>query len=92
MPPSPCSPGPVAQDAEGVGSVGTPREDEDPLPAVRSPDVGSACRLPRRVIPEAGQVSDHTSESPENRSVCPPLPDIPDRVPYGYRRPLSGHR
>ena len=41
MPPSPCSPGPVAQDAEGVGSVGTPREDEDPLPAVRGSDVGS---------------------------------------------------
>jgi hypothetical protein len=50
--------------ALGVGS------DEDAVALVGGSDVGSSYADPLRVIPDSGQVSEYTSESPENRSPC----------------------
>jgi hypothetical protein len=43
---------------------GRPSDDEDPGSLVRGADVGSADNLPRRVIPELGQVSEYGTECP----------------------------
>ena len=38
-------------------------EDEDPLPPVGRPNVGSSKARPARVIPERGQVAEYSAES-----------------------------
>ena len=63
-PPWPCAPAPFVSDVLGVGRS---REDEDPVAAVRRPDVRSAYATPPRVIPELGQVPENTSKCSQNR-------------------------
>lgn len=44
---------------------------EDPGPLVGRSNVGSVNSRPRRVIPDAGKVSEYTPERSENRSGWP---------------------
>lgn len=53
-------------DAAGVGHA--PRDDEESLSSVRSPDVGSANALPERIIPARGQVPENLSNSARQES------------------------
>ena len=56
-----ASPGPPRPScAVAVGHI--PRDDEQPLTAVRRSDRGSGEHVPRRIIPERGQVTEHESE------------------------------
>jgi hypothetical protein len=55
----------VAETPRVARGVGRPGEDEESPPVVGGSDVGSAYTRPARVIPCAGQVSDHTTCRPQ---------------------------
>jgi len=52
----------VGKSFEDVSAVRREREDEDALSAVRRANVGCSKACPARVVPECGQVAEHTAE------------------------------
>lgn len=51
-------------DAEASGVGHRPRDDEDALTAVRGADVGSADRMPFRIVPERGKRPENSVKTP----------------------------
>jgi hypothetical protein len=63
-PPEPCRPGPFVSLVRGVGS--RPREDEDPLAAVRGANVRRSNTSPFRIEPRRGKVGEDSCKSATN--------------------------
>jgi hypothetical protein len=70
---------PFASLAVAVGHA--PRDDEEPLPAVWSSNIGSANARPDRIIPALGKLSENLSE-PSSSESCDVLHDDDSRSKF----------